>query len=245
MADVTLERRGAAAWVTFDRPEAHNAMTFAMYDRLVEHCETVDADDDLRVMVLRGAGGKAFVAGTDIRQFADFKNAQDGLIYEARIDEVLDRLETVKKPTIALVDGFAMGSGLAISAACDLRVITPDAKFGMPIARTVGNCLSMGNYARLAQALGAARLKDVIFRARPILADEALACGFVCAITDEPVPYVEQLVETLAGHSATTLHVTKEALRRARHVPPGDDLVLEAYGSEGFRTNVARFLKRS
>ena len=97
MADVTLERRGVAAWVTFDRPEAHNAMTFAMYDRLVEHCETVDADDDIKVMVLRGAGGKAFVAGTDIRQFAEFKSAQDGLVYEARIDEVLDRLEAVQE----------------------------------------------------------------------------------------------------------------------------------------------------
>ena len=244
MADVTLQRRGVAAWLTFDRPEAHNAMTFAMYDRLVEHCETVDGDDEIKVLVLRGAGGKAFVAGTDIRQFAEFKSAQDGLVYETRIDEVLDRLEAVRKPTIALVDGFAMGSGLAISAACDLRVITPAAKFGMPIARTVGNCLSMGNYARLAQALGAPRVKDVMFRARPVEADEALAIGFASAVTDDPEAYVTELAETLAAHSPTTLWVTKEALRRARHVPDGDDLVLEAYGSPGFRTNVQRFLKR-
>ncbi len=244
MADVSLVKRGVAAWVTFDRPEAHNAMTFAMYDRLVEHCEAVDADDDVKVMVLRGAGGKAFVAGTDIRQFAEFKSAQDGLVYEARIDAVLDRLEAVRKPTVALVDGFAMGSGLAISAACDLRVITPAAKFGMPIARTVGNCLSMGNYARLAQALGAPRLKDVMFRARPIEADEALAIGFASALTDDPEAFVTELSETLAGHSPTTLWVTKEALRRAREVPSGDDLVLEAYGSPDFRTNVQRFLKR-
>jgi enoyl-CoA hydratase/carnithine racemase len=244
MADVTLERRGAAAWVTFDRPEAHNAMTFAMYDRLVEHCETVDADDAIKVMVLRGAGGRAFVAGTDIRQFAEFRSAQDGLVYETRIDAVLDRLEAVRKPTIALVDGFAMGSGLAISAACDLRVITAGARFGMPIARTVGNCLSMANYARLAQALGAARLKDVMFRARPILAEEALACGFASMLAEDPEAEVEALCATLADHSPTTLWVTKEALRRARHVPDGDDLVLEAYGSEGFRTNVRRFLDR-
>jgi enoyl-CoA hydratase/carnithine racemase len=244
MADVTLERRGVTAWVTFDRPEAHNAMTFAMYDRLVEHCETVDADDDVKAVILRGAGGKAFVAGTDINQFAEFKSAQDGLVYEARIDAVLDRLEAVKKPTIALVDGFAMGSGLAISAACDLRVITANARFGMPIARTVGNCLSMGNYARLAQALGAARLKDVMFRARPVEAGEAIAIGFASALTDDPETYAAQLAETLAGHSPTTLWVTKEALRRARHVPDGDDLVLEAYGSPGFRTNVQRFLKK-
>ena len=244
MADVTLERRGVAAWVTFDRPEAHNAMTFAMYDRLVAHCETVDADAEIKVLVLRGAGGKAFVAGTDIRQFAEFRSAQDGLVYEARIDAVLDRLEAVRKPTIALVDGFAMGSGLAISAACDLRVITSEARFGMPIARTVGNCLSMGNYARLAQALGAARLKDVMFRARPIEAGEAIAIGFASALTDDPDAYVTELAETLAGHSPTTLWVTKEALRRARFVPDGDDLVLEAYGSPGFRTNVQRFLKK-
>ena len=117
-------------------------------------------------MVLRGAGGKAFVAGTDIRQFEDFETAQDGLEYERRMDAVLDRLEAVRKPTVALVDGFAMGSGLAISACCDLRVCTPDAKFGMPIARTVGNCLSMANYARLVAALGAPRAKDLIFTAR-------------------------------------------------------------------------------
>jgi enoyl-CoA hydratase/carnithine racemase len=193
----------------------------------------------------RGAGGKAFVAGTDINQFAAFQSAQDGLVYEARIDAVLDRLEGVRKPTIALVDGFAMGSGLAISAACDLRVITPDATFGMPIARTVGNCLSMGNYARLAQALGAARLKDVIFRARAIPADEALAMGFASELTDDAEAVVAALCETLAGHSPTTLWMTKEALRRARHVPQGDDLVRAAYGSEDFRTNVARFLERT
>jgi enoyl-CoA hydratase/carnithine racemase len=244
MADVTLERRGAAAWVTFDRPEAHNAMTFAMYDRLVEHCETADADDDVKAMVLRGAGGRAFVAGTDIRQFAAFESAQDGLAYEARIDAVLDRLEAVRKPTIALVDGFAMGSGLALAAACDLRVITADATFGMPIARTVGNCLSMGNYARLAQALGASRLKDVIFRARPIGPEEAVRCGFATLAEGDPVAHVEELAATLADHSPTTLWVTKEALRRARHVAPGDDLVLEAYGSPGFRANVRRFLER-
>ena len=195
-------------------------------------------------MVLRGAGGRAFVAGTDIRQFAEFKSAQDGLVYEARIDEVLDRLETVRKPTVALVDGFAMGSGLAISAACDLRVITPDAKFGMPIARTVGNCLSMANYARLADALGAPRLKEVIFLARSIGPQEALDIGFATALVEDAETHVTALCEKLADHSPTTLWVTKEALRRARPVPAGDDLVLEAYGSPGFRTNVARFLDR-
>lgn len=242
---VDYELRGSTAWVTFNRPEAHNAMTFEMYDGLVDACERVDTDDEVRVMVLRGAGGRAFVAGTDIRQFTAFNGPDDGVEYERRIDAVLDRVEAVRKPTVALVDGFAMGSGFAIAACCDLRVITPSATFGMPIARTVGNCLSMANYARLAGALGMPRLKDVIFRARPIEAEEALAIGFVTAIVeDDPERSVAELCETLADHSPTTLWVTKEALRRGRVVPEGDDLIREAYGSEGFRANVARFLSR-
>ena len=118
---VRTELRGPALWITFDRPEAHNAMTFAMYEALFEACERADADDDVRAVVLRGAGGKAFVAGTDIAQFAAFESGEDGLRYEAEIDRIVGRLEAVGKPTVALVDGFAMGSGLALSATCDLR----------------------------------------------------------------------------------------------------------------------------
>lgn len=250
MSEVELERRGPAAWVTFNRPEAHNAMTFAMYESLYEACETVDADDDVRVLVLSGAGEKAFVAGTDIRQFADFdETGEDALAYEATIDRIVGRLETVGKPTLALVDGFAMGSGLALSATCDLRVCTPAAKFGLPIARTVGNCLSMENYARLAALLGPARLKDIIFTARTIEAEEALAIGLATEVVEpeRAEARVEELCELLASHAPATLRVTKEALRRIRAAttPAGDDLVREAYGSEGFRRNVAAFLARS
>lgn len=146
---VEWERRGPAAWITFNRPDAHNAMSFAMYEELFALCERADGDDEVRVVVLRGAGGRAFVAGTDISQFLEFSSAEDGLRYEASIDRVVGRVEAVRKPTIALVDGFAMGSGTVLAAACDLRICTPAARFGAPIARTVGNCLSMANYARL------------------------------------------------------------------------------------------------
>jgi enoyl-CoA hydratase/carnithine racemase len=250
VSQVLVERRGPAAWVTFNRPEAHNAMTFAMYESLYEACEAADADDEVRVLVLRGAGEKAFVAGTDIRQFADFdETGKDALAYEETIDRIVGRLETVAKPTVALVDGFAMGSGLALSAACDLRVCTPAAKFGLPIARTVGNCLSMENYARLEALLGPARVKDIIFTARTIEADEALAIGLATEVVaaERAEARVEELCELLASHAPVTLKVTKEALRRIRAAttPDGDDLVREAYSSEGFRRNVAAFLARS
>jgi enoyl-CoA hydratase/carnithine racemase len=247
VSQVLVESRGPALWVTFNRPEAHNAMTFAMYEDLFAACERADADDEVRVLVLRGAGEKAFVAGTDISQFADFdESGEDGLAYEATIDRIVGRLEAVGKPTVALVDGFAMGSGLALSAACDLRVCTPAARFGLPIARTVGNCLSMENYARLAALLSPARLKDIVFTARAIEIDEALAIGLAAEVAepDAVEARVEELCELLASHAPVTLRATKEALRRIRAAttPDGDDLVREAYGSEGFRANVARFL---
>jgi enoyl-CoA hydratase/carnithine racemase len=247
VSQVLVESRGPALWVTFNRPEAHNAMTFAMYEDLFAACERADRDDEVRVLVLRGAGEKAFVAGTDISQFADFdESGEDGLAYEATIDRIVGRLEAVGKPTVALVDGFAMGSGLALSAACDLRVCTPAARFGLPIARTVGNCLSMENYARLAALLSPARLKDIVFTARAIEIDEALAIGLATEVAepDAVEARVEELCELLASHAPVTLRATKEALRRIRAAttPDGDDLVREAYGSEGFRANVARFL---
>jgi enoyl-CoA hydratase/carnithine racemase len=246
MGDVTAERRGPALWLTFDRPEAHNAMTFAMYEALYEHCEAADADDEVRALVLRGAGGKAFVAGTDINQFTAFESGDDGLEYEATIDRIVGRLETVGKPTIALVDGYAMGSGLALAAACDLRICTPAARFGLPIARTVGNCLSMDNYARLAALLGPARLKDIVFTARSIEPDEALAIGLATEVVDDAETRVVELCELLASHAPVTMRVTKEALRRIRvaALPDGDDLVREAYESDGFREAVAAFLSR-
>src|SRR4051794_40117113 len=247
MSQVLTDRRGPALWVTFNRPEAHNAMTFPMYESLHAACEAADADGDVRVLVLRGAGEKAFVAGTDIRQFADFdESGEDALAYEATIDRIVGRLETVRKPTVALVDGFAMGSGLALSAACDLRICTPAARFGLPIARTVGNCLSMENYARLAALLGPARLKDIVFTARTIEPGEALATGLATEVVDDAEARVEELCELLASHAPVTLYATKEALRRIRAAttPAGEDLIREAYGSEGFRLNVKAFLER-
>jgi enoyl-CoA hydratase/carnithine racemase len=219
-------------------------MTFEMYEELHACCERADEDDEVRVLVLRGAGEEAFVAGTDIRQFLEFSGGEDGLAYERTIDRIVGRLERVRKPTIALVDGFAMGSGLALSAACDLRICTPAAVFGLPIARTVGNCLSMENYARLAALLGEARVKDIVFTARRVDASEALAIGLATELVEDAAARVEELCELLAGHAAMTMWATKEALRRLRPVPDGDDLVREVYGSAEFRERVEAFLRR-
>jgi enoyl-CoA hydratase/carnithine racemase len=247
-ADLLYERRGPAAHITFNRPHARNAMTFAMYEALVERCAQADADGDVRVLVLRGAGGRAFVSGTDIRQFLEFDSGRAGVEYERDIDRYVGALEAVRTPTVAVIEGYATGSGLALSAACDLRVCTPDARFGLPIARTLGNCLSMRGYARLVALLGEARTKDVIFTARMVDAEEALGAGLVSAVVepDRLDGHVDDLVERLASHAPITLGVTKEAVRRIReaNVPDGEDLVAEAYGSDDFRQGVAAFLDK-
>jgi enoyl-CoA hydratase/carnithine racemase len=248
-ADLVFEADGAIARVIFNRPRARNAMTWAMYDGLVRACEVVDADPALRVLVLRGAGGQAFVAGTDIAQFEAFSTAEDGLEYERRTEAVLARLEAVTKPTIAAIAGVAAGGGAAIALACDLRYCTPESTIGMPIARTLGNCLSMGNYARLVDLLGPARTKELVFRARLLSAEDALAGGIV----NEVVPAerlearVDEVAREVVAHAPITLRVTKVALRRLalhRRPPEIDDLIAETYTSEDFHEGVRAFLDK-
>ncbi|WP_216216620.1 enoyl-CoA hydratase/isomerase family protein [Amycolatopsis aidingensis] len=239
---------GTVATAIFNRPAARNAMTWAMYDGLVEFCDRVEAEPGVRVAVLRGAGGKAFVAGTDIGQFQDFRDAEDGIEYERRIDSVLDRLERLDVPTIAAVDGHAIGGGLAIAAACDLRVCTRSATFGVPIARTIGNCLSMRNYARLVDLIGAARTLHLMYTAELLDAEQALAAGLVTELLDdgELDERLNALCARLAGHAPLTLRASKLAIRRLRAaaVPDGDDLVRMCYGSEDFHEGVAAFVRK-
>lgn len=246
---VLVTRDGPVVTLTFNRPEARNAMTWEMYERLYQACEEVDADESIRVLVLRGAGGKAFVAGTDISQFTKFEGAEDGLRYEREGDKRSGRIARVRKPVIAQIEGFAVGGGFAIAAGADIRIATPDARFGAPIARTLGNCLSMNNYARFMDLIGPSRLKEMIFTARLLTAEEALAAGFVHEIvpSGEIEARVREVAEKVASHAPITLWVTKEAIRRlqeSRPLPDGDDLVAATYGSADFREGVRAFVDK-
>jgi enoyl-CoA hydratase len=245
------ETDGPLATLTFNRPEARNAMTWEMYESLLEACDRVDRDAAVRVFVLRGAGGKAFVAGTDIAQFQTFTDRSDGLKYEERLDHVLDRLERVTKPTIAQVQGVAAGGGCAIALVSDLRVATPESSFGIPIARTLGNCLSGASYSRLVDLLGPAAVKDMLFTGRLIPAAEAHALGLVNRLV--AAEDIERVVRELAGQIAAnaplTLRATKEMIRRVmarRRLAPGEDadLVELCYTSDDFHEGVASFLEK-
>jgi len=249
MSDVLVERRGDVVWLTFNRPDARNAMTFAMYERMAEVAGEVNADRGVRALVLTGAGG-AFVAGTDISQFSEFTRKEDALEYEARMDAWMGALERVRVPTIAALRGPVVGGGAAIAAACDLRIAAPSARFGVPVARTLGNCFSMANLVRLSSLVGVARVKEIVFTARLVDAEEALRIGLYNEVTrdeDALVPRVEELARQIASHAPLTLQATKEALRRIRDrmLPEeSEDLILLCYMSRDFREGVQAFMEK-
>ncbi len=247
-SELLYEVREGIGHITFNRPAARNALTFAMYEALAELCADA-AHNGVRALVLQGAGEHAFAAGTDIRQFRAFSTPADALAYERRIDRVLDAIETCAVPTIAAISGACTGGGAAIAAVCDLRIASADAHFGFPMARTLGNCLSIANTARLAGLLGAARLKEMIFLARLLTAPEAKSIGLYAEVLADRAALLlraEAMARTVAAHAPLTLRVTKEALRRIGRATRIEDesLLLTCYQSEDFREGLEAFLTK-
>jgi enoyl-CoA hydratase len=248
--DILYEVKDGVGRITFNRPEARNAFTFGMYERLAEICQQATADSSVKVLLLTGADEKAFAAGTDISEFKKFSTAQDAMDYEARINGLLDAFERIPLPTIAAIAGACTGGGATIAACCDLRIGAANARFGVPIARTLGNCLSMSNYVRLAALLGPARVKEIIFTARLIDAGEARAIGLLSEVLPDYATLqsrADELARTVASQAPLTLRVTKEALRRIKEkMTPEEDrnMILTCYMSHDFREGLDAFLNK-
>ena len=248
--EILYEVRDGVGRITFNRPEARNASTFRMYERLAEICQQAAADSSVKVLVLSGVDESAFAAGTDISEFRKFSTSQDALNYEARINGLLDAFERIPIPTIAAIAGACTGGGTTIAACCDLRIGAANARFGVPIARTLGNCLSMANYFRLAALLGPARVKDIIFTGRLIDSGEAHAIGLLSEVLPDYASLqsrADELARTVASRAPLTLRVTKDALRRIKEkmMPEEDDkMILTCYMSRDFREGLDAFLNK-
>lgn len=247
-ADLLYEVHDGIGRITFNRPQARNSLTFSMYERLAEICARAGEDRSLKVLILTGAGDKAFAAGTDINQFRAFKTPQDAIDYETRIDRILGALEQCQVPTIAAINGACAGGGAGIAACCDLRIGTRTAKFGFPIARTLGNCLSMSSLGRLSALIGAPRLKEIIFTARLIEAEEAFRVGLLNELVEDGTALerrADALARLIAGHAPLTLRATKQGLHRMRPKTQEDeDLILMCYQSRDFREGMDAFLNK-
>lgn len=245
---VRFERDGALVRLTFDRPAFRNAMTWKMYQELADACDRIRDDRSVRVVVLRGEGGRAFIAGTDIAQFAEFTDGDDGVEYEQRMERITEKLEQLPQPTIAVIDGYAVGGGLMLATVCDLRICSPSAKFGMPVARTLGNCLSAGSYARLVWLLGPAHAKRAVLRADFLGAEDALGSGLATEVVPEDGldARVDELVEQLSNQAPLTMWATKESIRRLMmsDLPDTTDIVHRVYGSRDFAEGNAAFVEK-
>ena len=245
-AQVLCEIDDGIAHVTFDHVAARNAMTVGMYQSLKNICQDLAQNPQVRSAIFRGAGGKSFVAGSDIAQFSDFKTGADGLRYEEGIDDYLSPLATLPIPTIAVIDGMAVGGGLAIASCCDFRIATHDARFGVPIAKTLGNCLSPGNVAWLVAHLGVNIVKRMLLLAEMVCAAELQQQGYL--LSTHPPEELTQASLDLAGHlmklAPITQRVSKLTLARLMksNLPDCSDLIAECYGSADFHHGVAAFL---
>jgi enoyl-CoA hydratase/carnithine racemase len=246
-SDFAWDITGSSGVLTFTRPDARNALTWDMYEALERACEAADRDDGIRVLIIRGSGG-AFAAGTDIAQFSSFASGADGVAYERRLDALADRLERVRVPTIAQVDGPAVGGGCLIAAVCDLRICSERARFGVPVARTLGNCLSLANLARLSDLVGTGRVRDLLLTGRLVDAGEALAIGLATKVlpADQLDATVRALADELITRAPSTVRATKELMIRLRafRTPPAgaaDEVIEECYGSVDFREGVTAF----
>jgi enoyl-CoA hydratase len=248
--DLLYEVREGIGLVTFNRPAALNALTFDMYDRLGEICAEVHLGGPVKAIIITGAGGRAFGAGTDISLFENFSTAQEGIDYEARMERMFAKLERCPVPTIAAIAGVCTGGAAVIAAACDLRIATRQLKYGFPIARTLANCLSAANIARVALLTGVGRAVDLLLTTRLIGADEALAIGLVNELLDTPEALLERawaLGVQMATQAPLTMMAGKEVVRRMRANFGGiddRDLITLCYGSADFREGLTAFLAK-
>ncbi|MEI2416453.1 enoyl-CoA hydratase/isomerase family protein [Orrella sp. JC864] len=248
--DLLVQADGPVLRITFNRPQARNAMKLTMYEQLAQTLGALHEQPQIRVVVLRGAGDKAFASGTDISEFKRFSSAQHAIDYEHTISRILGVIENCPVPTIAAIAGACTGGGMGIAACCDLRIAAGNVRFGMPMARTLGNCLSATTHARLAALIGPGRVKDLLLTARLVEADEALRWGLVSEVLADEAALqarADELAATIAGHAPLTMRVTKETLAALAPPVPAEleeQLLLKAYLSQDFAEGVAAFLEK-
>ena len=244
---VRVERDGAVAAITVNRPEARNALTSEMRSELLRICRELAEDREVRVVTLRGAGGKTFISGADLKEFAARETAEDFLDMARRDEELYTAIETLPAVTVAVIDGHAFGGGLMLGAVCDLRICTADSKFGITSARNLSNCLSPGMYARLAALIGHGKTKELLIRAQVLSAEAAKELGLVTEVvrSDAFEEAVTDLTDELATFAPLTIWATKTAMRRlVADFPDELDILERVVSSEDFREGIAAFLEK-
>ena len=208
------EKTGAIGWMTFNNPERHNAVSLDMWEAAASILADFAADGDVRVIVVTGAGGKAFVSGADISKFESERASADAIAhYDSVSGTAFTGLEESRKPTIAMIDGYCIGGGLAVAISCDIRICSAKSRFGIPAAR-LGLGYAFDGLRRLVGLVGPAFAKEIMFTASRFDSDRALATGLVNRVVVEGdlKKTVTELAETIAGNAPLTVAAAKRII---------------------------------
>ena len=227
MTNILLEKKGLYAVATINRPKALNALNSEVLSDLDELVQTVSADADIRALVITGSGEKAFVAGADIGEMSTL-TPEEGEAFGKHGNNVFRKLETLPIPTIAAVNGFALGGGCELSMSCDIRICADTAVFGQPEAG-LGITPGFGGTQRLARLVGPGMAKQLIYTAKNIKADEAYRIGLVNAVypLDELMPAAEKMAEIIAKNAPIAVRACKKAINEGLEEKMDDAVVIE------------------
>jgi enoyl-CoA hydratase/carnithine racemase len=244
---------GAVGHAIFNNPERHNAVSLEMWDALDAILEAFENDADIRLVVLSGAGGRAFVSGADISKFEKERGSKEATQhYNARVKTIYERIERFPMPTIAMINGHCIGGGLNLAVCCDLRFCTASSKFAMPAAR-----LALGYpyhaIQRLMAAIGPSAAKQLMFTAKSIDAETALRLGFVQAVVpaEELETHVRDIAETIAGNAPLTVKAMKFIGAQVMEPDPAkrdldrcDEMVAACFASDDYVEGRRAFMEK-
>lgn len=250
MTNVLLEKKGPYAVATIHRPEALNALNSQVLADLAELLDTVEADKEIRVLVITGAGEKAFVAGADIGEMSTLTKAE-GEAFGKKGNDVFRRLETLPIPTIAAVNGFALGGGCEISMSCDIRICSENAVFGQPEVG-LGITPGFGGTQRLARIVGMGRAKEIIYTASNIKADEAYRIGLVNKVVpqEELMAAAQKMASKIASNAPVAVRLSKKAINEGLQVDMDKAIVIEehafgdCFATEDQKEGMSAFLEK-
>ena len=227
--DKMLSRKeGKVGYLTFNNPERHNAVSLEMWEAASGFLEEFKNDKNIRVVVVTGAGGKAFISGADISKFEKERSTQEGVDrYNAAVDHANNAFYTFPKPTIAMIRGFCMGGGLGTAVVCDMRIASDDSQFGVPAAK-LGVGYRFNGIRRLAEVVGPQFTAEIFYTGRRFTAQEALQMGLINRMLPaaDLEKYVMDYAATLAGNAPLTLAAVKRCLIELRKDPAERDLDL-------------------
>ena len=249
---LVARKEGAIGWITFNNPARHNAVSLEMWQALPPVLTAYEKDPEIRVIVLKGEGEKAFVAGADISQFKEKRSSPEAVAhYNAAADEAGEALRSSAKPTIAMIRGYCIGGGTGIAVSCDIRIAADDARFAVPAAK-LGLGYRFAGIKRLADVVGPSFAAEIFYTGRQFNAQEALQMNLINRLVPaaELERYTLDFANTISGNAPLTIASVKRALLEYSKDPAKRDLTLcqkmvdHCYGSEDYKEGQAAFMEK-